>query len=58
MINFDNITKENNKNIIQTGVKFLIPYIILIKGGPRSTKVNTFFNLIKRQVNPNYKCYQ
>ena len=50
MINLDNITRENNKEHNETWP--YIPddsYIIVIIGGSRSGKTNTFLNLIKEQ---------
>ena len=50
MINLDNITSENNKEHNEKWP--YIPdhsHIILIIGGSRSPKTNTFLNLIKEQ---------
>ena len=38
MINFDDVTKEKIKKIIQTGHKFLIIHTVLIIGGSESKK--------------------
>ena len=47
MINYDNVTKQNIKNIIQIGHNH--PYTILITGGSESWKTKRFLNLVKEK---------
>ena len=52
MIHLDDVIKENIKNVIHIGHKFLIIHIFiyyLITGGSVSEKTNSFFNLISQQ---------
>ena len=45
MINFDDLTKENIKNIIQISHKFMIIHTELLIGGSRSGKASSLFSL-------------
>ena len=52
MIHLDDVIKENIKNVIHIGHKFLIIHIFiyyLITEGSVSEKTNSFFNLISQQ---------
>ena len=45
MINFDDLTKENIKNIIQISHKFMIIHTELLIGGSTSGKASSLFSL-------------
>ena len=58
MVNFDYVTKNPIKNIIQIDHKFLDhPYRILIIGGSGSEKTNSFSSQILTEFNYMLKIY-